>query len=128
MHREIDAPVEKRLLDLFCEEALAADLGKQPRLDAVARRADRYDLDPVFRGKLGMRLAQPIAHKPGLEERHRAAACADANGPGRHRRSCKSLPCFSSPNRAGAKPAASDRLRSAQLSRLCSCGATAALG
>jgi len=59
MHGQIDAPVEERLLDLFCEETLAADLRKQPRLDAVSRRADRYDLDPVFRGKLGMRLAQP---------------------------------------------------------------------
>ena len=85
MHREIDAPVEQRLFDLLGEQALAADLGEQLGLDPVAGRADRHQLDPILRRQLGMNLPQPVAHKAGLVQRHRAAARSDAKGPRRHR-------------------------------------------
>ena len=50
MHREVDAAVEQRLLDLLGEQALAADLGEQAGLHAVAGRADRHQFErPVGR-------------------------------------------------------------------------------
>src|SRR5580704_6944065 len=92
MHREIDAPVQERLLDLLGEQALAADLGELARLDAVAGGADRHQLDGALRGQLGMSGAQPVAHEPGLVKRHRAAAGTNAERAGGHETSPASFP------------------------------------
>ena len=82
MHRQIDAAVEQRLLDLFGKKPLAADLGEAAVLLAVAAGADRHDLDPVREIRMGGE--KPVAHEPRLEERHRAAAGADAQWRSRH--------------------------------------------
>src|SRR5260370_26593407 len=78
MHREIDAAVEERLLDLLGEEALAADLGEPARLLAIAGGTDRHQLgvEPGVRG------AHPVADQPGLVKRHWAATGADSKGHG----------------------------------------------
>ena len=75
MHREVDAALEQRLLDLLGEQALAAGLGQRPVLDPVAGGADHLDLDP--RRIEAMRLRQRVAHHAGLRQRQRAAARAD---------------------------------------------------
>ena len=54
MHRQVDPPVEQRLLDLLGEQALAADLGEQAVLHPVAGGADGDELDRSRLGELGM--------------------------------------------------------------------------
>jgi hypothetical protein len=84
MHCQIDMPGDQRLLDLFDEQALAADLGEQPVLHPVAGRADRHNLDRSLRGQFGVSRNQAIANEGGLVQRHRAAAGTDAEVAGRH--------------------------------------------
>ena len=69
MHGEVDAPVEQRLLDLLGEQALAADLGQRPVLDAVAGGADDDDLDRL--------LAAPSA---AASRARTTCACTSASG------------------------------------------------
>ena len=76
MHREVDAAVEQRLLDLLGEQALAADLGQRAILDDVARGPDHRDLDRLGRDAMSGR--EPRAHLMRLPQRQRAAAGADA--------------------------------------------------
>ena len=45
MHRQIDPPVQQRLVDLLGEQALAADLGQRPVEDPVAGGLDDDHLD-----------------------------------------------------------------------------------
>src|SRR5439155_5886782 len=130
MHREIDAPVNQRLFDLLAEQPLAADLGQLARLDAVAGGADRHYLQGALGGQFGMRGPQPVAHQPGLVERHRAAARTDAERAGWHEASPTSFPAVlatalgrtQSRNRRISAAAACRRLRPAggpdQFSRL----------
>ncbi len=49
MHRDIDAAVEQRLLDLLGEQALAAGFRERPVLDTVAAGRDRHDLESALR-------------------------------------------------------------------------------
>ena len=71
------APAEQRLLDLLGEQPLAAGLAQRAILDAVARGADRDDLDSLLAP--AMRGGQRRAHQARLRERERTAARADAN-------------------------------------------------
>ena len=76
MHREIDRIVEKRLFDLFGEQALAAHLRERAILDDVARGANHLDRDGLGLRPIGSR--QMCAHLPRLPQRQRAATRADA--------------------------------------------------
>ncbi len=80
--------------DLLGEQALAADLGQEAGLHAIAGGADRHELDRARGGEAGMGGAKPVADQPGLVERHRAAAGADAKGLGRHECSCANMGLF----------------------------------
>src|SRR5580704_495454 len=117
MHREIDAPVQERLLDLLGEQALAADLGELARLDAVAGGADRHDFDGALRGQFGMSGPQPVAHQRGLVERHRAAARTDAERAGRHEASPASFPAVLARRGENAKEQAVDETARAKTGR-----------
>jgi hypothetical protein len=81
MHGEVDGAGEERLLDLFGEQALAADLGERPIADQVAGGADDLDRDPLGAEPVGG--GEPRAHLMRLGERERAAARADAQDGGR---------------------------------------------
>jgi len=76
MHRTIDAPREKGLLDFLGEKRLAAGLAQETALDFVAARRDRLDRD-ALRGHIGMGGEQGLAHRTRLPKGERAAATAD---------------------------------------------------
>ena len=83
MHREIDRAREQRLLDLLGEQPLAAGLRQRPVLDAVARGADRDDLDRVRATPCAA--ASAVAHHARLRQRQRASrACRCEDGGLRH--------------------------------------------
>jgi len=71
MHGKIDAPVRQRLLEFLDEQALAADRGERPVLDAVARRADDDGLERAGFGEVGPARGQRGAQGIGLGERER---------------------------------------------------------
>jgi hypothetical protein len=77
MHREVDRTAEQRLLDLLGEQALAARLAQRAILDAIARGADRDDLDRVLVPP--MRSSERRARQARLRQRERTAARSDAN-------------------------------------------------
>ena len=64
--REIDGAGQQGLLDLLDEQALAADLGQRPVLDAIARGADQLDADGVGRLQARIRRDQSLPHDLGL--------------------------------------------------------------
>ena len=69
MHGEVDVAGQQRLLDLLGEQALAADLGERPVLDAVAGGLDDAHLERASAG--------PCA----ASRRSRTSrACASASG------------------------------------------------
>ncbi len=53
MHREVDPPVEQRLVDLLGEQTLAADLGEAAVLHRIARRADHVLLERAEAAECG---------------------------------------------------------------------------
>ena len=66
VHRDVDAPVEQRLLDLAHEDAAAAELGEPAAPVAIAERRDRHDAPrpcPSARSavarELGLRQREP---------------------------------------------------------------------
>ena len=73
MDRNVDAPVEQRLLELLDEDAPLADLAERLRPVAVAGSRDRNegDLDP--------RPANRVRRQLGLREREPASAASDAD-------------------------------------------------
>ncbi len=74
MDGDIDFAGEQRLLKLFGEEALSADLREGPIEDLVGDRGDNHQLG--LQSWIGRH--DPVAHHAGLRERHRRAAGADA--------------------------------------------------
>ncbi len=79
VHRDVDAPLEQRLLDLLGEQALAADLGERAVLHRVAGGLDDDDLDRRRLGQLAVHRGEARAHLTGLGERQGAAARTQAN-------------------------------------------------
>ena len=78
VHRDVDAPVEQRLLELLHEHAARADLAERPRAVAVAggRDRDERDLDAGppqkrVRGELGLGEREPTAARPDADEHTR---------------------------------------------------------
>ena len=84
------SPVEQRLLDLLGEQALAADLGERPVLDAVAGGADHHDARSVVRPAWA---ATSRRARMGLGQRQRTAAGADERDAASRglRMACRSL-------------------------------------
>ena len=74
--REIDAAGEQCLLDLFGEQAYAADLRQRSVLDAVAGGADDLQFDSL--GRHSMRRGEAVAHLMRLRQRERTAARANS--------------------------------------------------
>ena len=70
MHREIDAPVEQRLLDLLCKQAFAALFRQRPILNGIAAGANDDELDLVL-------VACPCA---AASRERTARACTKASG------------------------------------------------
>ena len=104
MHGEVDAAGEQRVLDLLGEQALAADLRQRAVADHVAAGADDLDADAL--GREPMRRGQARAHLPGLDQRERAAARADAqHGVGGRRRGLHPMTsqCYADPYGRGAR-------------------------
>jgi hypothetical protein len=52
MHRDVDAAVEQRVVNLLGEQALAADVGERLVEDLVAGGLDDHDLQGALLGKL----------------------------------------------------------------------------
>ena len=77
MHRDVDAPVEERLVELLGEEPLAACVREGAIGDAVSACADDDDLDLALREDA--HLGEPPAQLMGLRERERAAARAESS-------------------------------------------------
>ena len=77
MHGEIDAPVQERLLDLFREEPLAADLGERTVDEAIARGGDDGGAKRAVLGQHGMSRHEPVADVAGLGDGERAAPRTD---------------------------------------------------
>ena len=73
VHRDVDALLEQRLLELLDEDAARADLAERLRAVAVAGGRDRHERD------LDARRAQARGSELGLREREPTAAAADAD-------------------------------------------------
>ena len=101
MHREIDRTVDERLFDLLGEQSLAAGIRQRAVLDGVARGADHAKGDRA--GGPAMRGSEAVAHLPGLRQRQRAAARADAQE-GRNARGLhpSTSQCYADCRRRGA--------------------------
>ena len=78
MHREIDAAIKERFLDLLGEQPLATHITERAVLNSVARGLDNDHLDRVGCEIMGGDEAR--AHLLGLFEGERAATGADAKG------------------------------------------------
>jgi hypothetical protein len=77
---EIDHALEKRLVDLLCEQPLAAEVAQRLVADAVARGGDDLERDRVLGEAVGG--AEPRFDMPRLPQRKRTAAGADQEGTG----------------------------------------------
>jgi hypothetical protein len=77
MDGDVDASVEKRVLDLLGEETLAADFREIAVLHAVAGRLDDDDLARLL-GRTSERGADPGGDVMRLDQSEFRAACADA--------------------------------------------------
>jgi uroporphyrinogen decarboxylase len=75
---EIDPHLREGRLDLFGEEALAADLGERPVAHAVAGGPDDDDLAGPRRRQVRIGGGQAVAGLPRLGQGQRAASGADA--------------------------------------------------
>jgi hypothetical protein len=80
VHREIDGPVEKRLIDLLGEQPLAAEVAQGLIADTVARRGDDLERDCLLGEAVGG--AERGLDMPRLPKRKRTAAGADQEGTG----------------------------------------------
>ena len=78
VHREVDAAVGERLVDLLGEQALAADLRQAAILHRVAGGADGMLLEHVQAAQHRAEAGQDREEAAGLDQRQRRAAGADA--------------------------------------------------
>ncbi len=82
MHGNVDGAGQQRLLDLFREQALAADLLQRPvgsdQGAVIAGGLDDHDLAGIFGKSVGGH--QAAARLESLGERERRAARADPEG------------------------------------------------
>src|SRR5580692_1631245 len=75
MDRKVDRAGEKRLLDFFGEQPLAAGLCQRPVLDGVASGADHLDFDALEAETAGF--GEAALHLARLHQRQRGTARTD---------------------------------------------------
>jgi len=77
VHGKADLACKKRLVDLFGEKALAAEVAQRLVLNPISARGDNPEVHRPTVQPVG--LMQPVAHMGRLPQGKRAATGADEN-------------------------------------------------